>query len=255
MGLPARRLLAGHLLGVHLLAVVLVAAAGWLGWWQVEAWQDRREAEASDLTRMAPAPLTDVMGPDDPFPGDQVGRPVTGTGEWLRAGTFFVAGREHAGREGYWVVTPLDLGEAAVLVVRGWSQDPSAPVPRGPVDLVGWLQPTEGATGLVDEDPSDDVLPQLRVADAVQRVDTDLFGAYVVLDAARTPLEPGLEPADLAALPEVGRFTAVHNLLYGVEWWFFGAFAAFIWWRHVRDVLAEQDPAGEHDDPSPGDAG
>ena len=36
----------------------------------------------------------------------------------------------------------------------------------------------------------------------------------------------------------MGRFTALRNLLYAVEWWVFGAFAAFIWWRWVRDQQA-----------------
>ncbi|MDP3890036.1 hypothetical protein, partial [Nocardioides sp.] len=55
------------------------------------------------------------------------------------------------------------------------------------------------------------------------------------------------EPATLDQLPEVGRFTSVRNLLYGIEWWIFGLFAAFIWWRWVRDeVLAQSvDQTGE----------
>ena len=54
---------------------------------------------------------------------------------------------------------------------------------------------------------------------------------------------PGLEAADLESLPEVGRFTALRNLLYAAEWWFFGAFAAFIWWRWVRDRRHHEDAA------------
>jgi surfeit locus 1 family protein len=45
----------------------------------------------------------------------------------------------------------------------------------------------------------------------------------------------GLPAADLTQLPEASRFTAVRNLLYGVEWWVFGGFALFLWWRWVRD--------------------
>ena len=43
------------------------------GFWQVEAWQERRAAEARDLTQLEPVPLTEVLGPDDPFPGDRSG--------------------------------------------------------------------------------------------------------------------------------------------------------------------------------------
>ena len=32
----------------------------------------------------------------------------------------------------------------------------------------------------------------------------------------------------------------VRNLLYAVEWWVFGAFAAFIWWRWRRDATAPE---------------
>ena len=217
----------------HALALVLVAAAATLGWWQVEAWQDRRDAEARDLTQAEPVPLADVLGPDDRFPADSVGQPVTLSGTWLGEGTVFVSGRERDGVDGYWMVTPLGLDhETAIPVVLGWVADPeSAPAaPSGGAEVAGWLQPSEG-TGAVDDDPSDDVLPQLRSADLVQLVDRDLYGAYTV---ARDGVA-GLPAADLAQLPEASRFTAVRNLLYGVEWWVFGGFAVFIWSRWVRD--------------------
>jgi surfeit locus 1 family protein len=225
-------------LGATVLALVLVGTAGWLGWWQLEAWQARRDAEARDLTTLTPVALDDVMGPDDPFPGDQVGRPVDVTGEWLREGSFTVSGRVQDGRDGFWAVSPLALTgtDTAVLVVRGWSPEAEVEAPSGPAELTGWLQPPEG-TGAVDDDPDDDVVPQLRIADAVQRVDADLYGAYVV---AQEPAD-GLEAADPESLPEVGRFTALRNLLYATEWWFFGAFAAFIWWRWVRDRRLAED--------------
>ena len=35
--------------------------------------------------------------------------------------------------------------------------------------------------------------------------------------------------------------TGLRNLLYAIEWWFFGAFAAFIWWRWVRDEESGRD--------------
>jgi surfeit locus 1 family protein len=223
--------------GATALAAVLVGVAGWLGWWQLEAWQARRDAEARDLTALTRVALEDVMGPDDPFPGDQVGRPVEVTGEWLPEGTFFVSDRAVGDEEGYWAVVPLAVGgagEPAIPVVVGWSTEPVLPEPlTGEADVTGWLQPPEG-TGAVDDDPDDDVVPQLRIADAVQRVDVDLYGAYVV---ARDPA-PDLTAAGLDQLPEVGTFTALKNLLYAVEWWVFGAFAAFIWWRWVRDQRA-----------------
>lgn len=245
-----RSLLSGRIIAGTLLAVVLVGVAGWLGTWQLDAWQARRAAEARDLTRLDPVSLTDVMGPDDPFPGNDVGRPVDLAGTWLPDGTFFVSGREDDGVAGYWVVTPVRVDDSAVLVVRGWSPEPEAPPVVGQTEVTGWLQPPDGATGLVDDDPADDVVPQLQVADALQRVDTDLYGAYVV---GQEPTD-GLAPAELEALPEVGRFTALRNLLYALEWWFFGAFAAFVWWRWVRDEQAVTAATAE-EAAADGDAG
>jgi len=237
-----RTLLSPRFWGVHLLALVCVVVAGWLGAWQYDGWQERRAAEAADLTQRDPIPLAEAMGPDDPFPGDRVGQPVSVDGSWVPEGTVFVSGREHDGRTGYWVVTPLAVSAPdgpALPVVRGWVASPEAapPPPTGRVELVGWLQPPEGSTD-VDEDPGDDVLPQLRIADLVQRVDQDLYGAYAVL----TRPADGLERADLDQLPQVGRFTALRNLLYAVEWWFFGAFALFVWVRWLRDEAGTEAP-------------
>ena len=85
------------------------------------------------------------------------------------------------------------------------------------------------------------MLTSLRVADLVQRVDIDLYGAYAVAQEG----QDGLEAADLDQLPPVGQFTAVRNLLYAFEWWVFGGFAVFVWWRHLRDTLAAEDAAGQ----------
>lgn len=239
-----------RLVGFTALALVLVTIAGGLGVWQLRAWQDRRAAEARDLTQLTPVPLTDLMGPDDPFPGRDLGRPVSVEGEWLPQGAFYVSGREAAGRDGLWLVVPLAVGDAtepAIPVVLGWTPDEDpALVPTGAGSVTGWLQPPEG-NGAVDDDPSDDVVPQLRTADAIQRVDNDLYSAYAV---ATSP-GAGLEPATLDSLPEVGTFTALRNLLYAFEWWFFGAFAAFVWWRWLRDeqaVAAATQAAAQIDD-------
>ena len=162
-----------------------------------------------------------------------------------------MSGRELDGREGYWVVTPVATTRPdgpALPVVRGWTASPDdvpAP-PTGAAELVGWLQPTEG-TGEADPDPDDDILPQVRTADLVQRVDQDLYGAYAVVadqDGVNDGTD-GLEQATLAQLPDVGRFTALRNVLYALEWWFFGAFALFVWVRWMRDETADTQTGPE----------
>lgn len=249
-----RVLTSPRMLALHLLAVVAVTAATLLGFWQLEAWEARRAAEARDLAGAAPLPLQEVMGPDDPYPAAFVGQPVEVTGEYVDAGSFLVGDRVVEGRSGYWVVTPLAVcasgtgktaavGEAgscadepAVPVVRGWTARAVVPpAPEGTVALTGWLQPPEGS-GARDDDPTDDVLPELRIADAIQRVDQDLYGAYLIARDA----EPGLRGVSPDSLPEPETFTALRNLLYAIEWWVFAAFALFVWGRWVSDEVARQ---------------
>lgn len=234
-----------QLWGAHLLALVLLAGTVGLGLWQLGVWREHRTSATHDATRSAARPLSEVMGPDDPFPGLMTGHPVTLQGEWVPSGTVYVSGRVADGVEGYWAVTPLAVGGAgkpAMPVVRGWVKDPaSAPEPpTGSAALTGWLQPPEGSADLTDDDPTDDVLPQLRIADVIQHVDQDLYGGYVV---DREP-GAGLQRAELAQLPQAGTFTGLRNFLYGLEWWVFAGFVVYVWWRHVRDVTRGPTGAG-----------
>ena len=180
------------------------------------------------------------MGPDDPFPGRSVGQPVDLDGTWVPDGHGLrlrprarrrrrlldghAAGdrRPATRRPCRWCSagspTPTTAPAAAGRARPSWSAGSSRP--RAPAQR--------------DDDPTDDVLPQLRIADLVQRVDQDLYGAYAIASDGVA----GLPAADLAQLPEAGRFTALRNLLYAVEWWFFGAFALFIWWRWVGEQRA-----------------
>lgn len=247
--------------GQHLLGIVAVSIAVGMGMWQLNAWQERRAAEALDLTRIAPEPITDVIGSDDPFPADKVGQPVVVSGTWLPESTLLISNRTVDGVEGYWVTTPISVGAPdapALVVVRGWTADATdvPPAPQGTGEFVVWLQPSEG-TGAVDDDTTDDVLPQLRIADVLNHVDRDLYGAYgVVADkvaegdwpVGETAVNDGtatLAQASLEQLPATSGTTALKNLLYAIEWWVFGAFAAFIWWRWIRDELDADLPGAD----------
>ncbi len=256
-----RVLLSPRMIGVHLLALAATAAAAWLGLWQYGAWQAHRESQALNLVNAPAKPLEAVLGHDDPFPAAGVGQPVDLRGAWVPTGTFYVSDKPLDGRTGYWVVTPVAVcgndcsatarTAPAVLVVRGWTPSPQqAPAPpTGQVAVRGWLQPGEGSS-TPDPNPRDDVLPALRIADAVQRVDQDLYSAYVM---AKVPREAGLAPLTPAVLPEPETFTALRNILYALEWWVFAGFAVFIWWRWVKDEVTAAT-GGPPDDEGSGDA-
>jgi len=244
-----RALLTPRMVALHALGALAATAAVLLGIWQYDAWQAGRELEARDLAGTTPAPLDSVLAPDAAFPNDQVGRPVTFSGIWLPAGTLEVAGRLLDGRVGRWAVTPVAVcagltpcdDAPAMLVVRGWvaAGTPLPPAPVGDVELTGWLQPGDG-TGVADPDPDDAVLPELRIASAIQHVDQDLYGGYVIGRDLAGAAADGLEPLTPSSLPEPGSSTALRNLLYALEWWVFAGFGGFLWQRWVRDELARE---------------
>jgi surfeit locus 1 family protein len=272
-----RRLLSAKLIVLHVLGVVATTTAVVLGLWQYDAWQAGRDLAARDLAEVAPVPLDSVLGPDAPFQGRDVGRRVRVSGAWLPDATLLVDRRSQDPAAGIWVVTPVAVcgptrdcsGEPAILVVRGRvdaAGDVPAP-PTGAVGLTGWLQPSEGS-GLPDPDPTDEVLPELRVASALQHVGQDLYGGFVIAAVSTgSPTDQegsttaGLQPVAPPTMPEPDAFTSLRNLLYAVEWWVFAAFAAFLWWRWVRDELEARDAEAarpiEHGDrePDPEDAG
>lgn len=238
------------MLALHVVAVLATVAAVLLGLWQYDVWQAGREEQTESQAQVRPVPLDSVMNADAAFPRTAVGTPVTLAGTWIPAGTFFVSGRELDGRSGVWAVTPVAVcpeggpgcaRAPAVLVVRGWAptrRDAPAP-PSGPVRVTGWLQPDEGSGASADAEPGDDVVPELRVLDALQRVPQDLYGGYVIARST-SPAAPGggLEPVTPDSLPEPSTFTSVRNLLYALEWWLFGGFAVYVWGRWCRDEVA-----------------
>jgi surfeit locus 1 family protein len=231
-------LLAPRSWGAHLLMVLAVAAAVFLGLWQLHVWSAARAAESRDVSNAKPLPLAKVMGGDSPFPGQYLGQPVGFSGRWLPEGTLYVADREVHGRRGYWVVTPVLIGKSAMPVVRGWSTRASAPEPSGPVTVQGWLQASEGSDA-PDDDPHDKVIPEMRIASIVEHVDADIYSGYVV---DRQPTE-GLVAVPPGSVPEISASTSLRNLLYAFQWWAFGGLAIYIWVRWCRDVV-EQSRTG-----------
>ena len=225
----------------HVAMIACVSIATTLGLWQLDAWQTRRADAAVDISNTAPVPLDSVITGDSTFPGRSLGRPVTFSGTWMNDATLYVADRKLDGRRGFWVVSPvLVTGSSSALpVVRGWSATATSTPPSGPVQITGWLQATEGS-GPIDEDPTDKVLTGMRLASMVEHVDADLYSAYVVArDVTGAGAADGtdLRSVSASAVPAVSGFTALRNFLYAVEWWIFGAFAFFVWFRWCKDSL------------------
>ncbi len=224
-----------RLLGLHLLLIVVLAGTGLAGWWQLDAWRAEQRNDAAERIDREPVPLADVLGPDDPLANEDDGVPVEVRGTYAPTGQqFLVSGRTDGDQEGYWVLSPLEITGtdpvSALLVVRGWvaSDADLPPVPSGPVRETGVLEAGEEGSADVG---ADRVIEAVRIPSLVNEVDTDLYGAYLVSTSPQDGLEPVAPPT-----PDPGWAAGLRNLAYALQWWCFGGFAIFLWWRMVADL-------------------
>ncbi|MBA2444463.1 MAG: hypothetical protein H0V49_03930, partial [Nocardioidaceae bacterium] len=203
----------GGSLALAATAGVLIAAMAVMGWWQYTAYDDQQRNDARTALSRPPVALDEVLGPDESFPAAASSRPVEVRGSYNEAEQFYVealAGSPHT----YAVATPFETQSgSAVIVIRGASEQPTAPAPGGKVWLQGVLNPSASAGQPLDEDRITD---GVRIPALLSEVSADLYAGYVVLTAS-LPAEPldRVEPP----LPNPSRWAGIRNLLYAVQWW------------------------------------
>jgi len=223
-------------LGLFGVLVVILVAFTFLGLWQVSVARDdaRREAVAA-APLLAPVRLGDVLTPHAPFPGEASGRPVTATGSYDPSGQVLVADRRLDGVAGWWVITPLvvDGSAARIAVLRGFvtTASGSGPPPTfdGETVVTGTLAPGES--------PSTAALPpgQLGSVDLARLVNVwpgEIYNAFVFATGESPDASAGVQRVPPPPVPT--GFT-LRNAAYALQWWVFGIFAAWMWWRMVRD--------------------
>ncbi|MCX9193423.1 hypothetical protein C3Y87_18870 [Carbonactinospora thermoautotrophica] len=258
-----RLLLAPRFLVVHVTAILVLVAFILLGFWQMGRFQESKQPDpgrAGQARQQAPVPLGQVVGPEDRLPAEAVGRLVTAHGVFDREHQLLVADREHRGVTGFLVLTPLRLADgAAIPVVRGWvprAEDPATAVPTGSVTVTGWLQRSEPAE---DVRPRQGSLPEGQVA-AISTAELanllpyrQLYDGYLLLKEQQPPAQVAPQTLDAPpALPVRQKWKApFSNFAYALQWWAFALFAVFMWYRVVRDRLAQERAAAA--DPPVGD--
>lgn len=228
-----------QLLALHGLLVIALIGTATAGWWQLNAWRAEQSDDVVRRLERDPVRLTEVLRPDDPLANEDLGVPVTVRGRYAaRQQQFLVSGREQDGDDGYWVLSPLEVADtnSSLLVVRGWSAERTLPpVPAGTVEETGVLLSGEEGSGAVLPGR---VITDIRIPALVQETARDLYGAYLL----RTPADPSDTATDLAAVdpprPDPSWTAGLRNLAYGAQWWVFGGFAVFVWWRTCVDRVA-----------------
>ncbi|HET7397674.1 MAG TPA: SURF1 family protein [Intrasporangium sp.] len=239
----SRRLLSPRGLGLLALLAVVVAACTLLGLWQLGVAHDegRREsiAAAASLPRR---PLSEVTAPHSPFAAELSNRAVTVTGTYAAKGQFVVVGRRLGTHEGSWVVTPLvtDTG-GTVAVLRGFVDGAPATAPTPPtgrVEVAGTLGPSESPRGGADSLPPGQ-RRSLDLASLVNEWPGELYNVVVLASAESSLVPTGVASVSAGALtrvppPDPGQSLNLRNAAYAVQWWVFGIFAIWMWWKMMR---------------------
>lgn len=222
-------------------AIVGIAVTGSLGLWQWGRAQQKLALQAAIEARAQgpEVPVAELAAlADSAAPASELlHRPVALRGQWIAGRTVFLDNRQMAGRQGFYVVTPLKLAEggAVVLVQRGWAPRnfndraalPPVDTPAGEVEVRGRLAPPPA---------------QLYAFDAEER------GAIRQnLDLGRFRLETGLALLPLSVqqtgAPSEGLLRdwppvasgADKNYGYAFQWWSFAALIAilYVWFQFV----------------------
>ncbi len=226
-------------LGFHLLVIVFIVTMVNLGFWQLRRLDERKafNAQVTERIAQAPAPLDDVLvaGTD---PGSVEWRSVTAKGTYLPAEQFVVVNRSQDGVGGTMVVTPLQLTDGRLLLVeRGFQPGTTTPAtaPKGPVEILGRLRPSEQRhTGQLS-DPKTGALPEAQRVD-IPRLTPQLSATplpmFVELTASR-PAEPTPYPAPVT-LPVLDNGP---HLSYAVQWFTFSLAVVVGWVLAVRKSL------------------
>jgi cytochrome oxidase assembly protein ShyY1 len=184
------------------------------------------------------------------------GQTVRLTGRFDPSRQVIVPNRLNNGQSGVWVVTAFDFrvssastGPTRIPVVRGWlpsGQSPVAP-PRGDIELVGRLEPSEPDTM---RDPALSQLPPGQVAiisspELLSLWRPPLFLGYVIADKPKP-----VPPMQLVSAPPANAENDINwrNLAYALQWWVFAGFAVFWFiriYREEQDAGARQQPHDE----------
>lgn len=233
-----RRWLTPGLIGLHLFAVLAVVVCIVMGLWQAGVYDSRRHDEQADKRVVPRVALTDLWTPGEPFTNTLNHRPVTIDGTFApTADQLWVTDKQQDGRTGAWLVAPLQVaGGDTMLVVRGWSSATGdfPEVPTGPVTVDAVLEPGEGNAGTLD--PTDRTIGSIRIPTLINEIPYDLYSGFAI--STEATVAGGL---DLVPPPQPGDVSwtvGLRNLAYAFQWWVFGLFAAYMWWRMATESVA-----------------
>ncbi|MHB0921436.1 MAG: hypothetical protein B7X46_09325 [Thiomonas sp. 15-66-11] len=149
-------------------ALALIVATALLGRWQLGRAEYKKALTARIAERMEAKPLE--QGPLALNFEPNVWRHVVAKGEYASSWTIYLQNRQYNNQPGFWVLTPLRLGDSQVyvMVMRGWVPRnfdaidllPKIATPKGTVEVDGRLAPAPSQLFSFAKDPPGAVIRQ-----------------------------------------------------------------------------------------------
>jgi len=217
--------------------IVFVAVAIPLGNWQRHR-AEEKDALAARVAAASREPPLDLPAVDDTALALRY-HAVRAAGRYDAAHPILIDNKVRAGRPGFDVVTPLELGESRryVLVDRGWIAQgasrrelPQVPVPSGNVTVVGRVDlPPQHYLELSREHAPGPLWENLDVRRIAAATGLDLLPVIV---EQTDPAAPGDALLRDWPPPDVG---SQQNFSYMLQWYSFATLAFVLWvalnWR------------------------
>ncbi|MGG2465281.1 SURF1 family protein [Streptomyces sp. RGM 3693] len=253
-----------------LVGLVLIPVMIKLGFWQFHRHQHKvaQNAQIAHNLAATPVPVTELAAVGRALPHGDMWRRVTATGSYDTAHEVVVRQRTAADEQsiGYYVLTPLVLGNGDVVVVnRGWipagddlTKFPHIPAaPKGTVTVIGRIMADEttAESGIKDTKglPPRQVM-LINSKQQAKRVGRPTLGGYLE--------QTGPKSDTPEQVPEPDHDSIGPHMAYAIQWWLFAAAVPVGWVvlvrRERRDRLtaaAEAANAGASGDtPEPSDA-
>lgn len=237
------------MLGIFALLVLGAIVCVRLGAWQIDravgAAERQAAIEQSAREDAPPVPVSDVVDPQIGFTQAMVGARVEITGRWEPELAYWVPDREHDGESGYVLLTAFREESTGALmpVARGWvaEKDPALlQLPTGEATVMGFLDGSEAADAGIPAGA--DEVEDISAGALVNAWGGPIYSGYLILVSA-VP-DQGAPGSTTESAGEIGQLPPpelptgglnLRNLAYAAEWFVFGGFALFLWWRMVRD--------------------
>jgi cytochrome oxidase assembly protein ShyY1 len=220
---------------IHIGIGSLTAFMMFLGFWQLNRLEVKRQLNDSIITRTAERvmPMADVLT-KNANPQDLEWRRVSLTGTYKTEEAITVINRSQNNTAGYNVVVPLYTNDGVVIINRGFVPlaITSPPSPTTPVTIVGFLRLSQQRSALGAIDSSD---PE---ANEFQRFDIPRIAAGINADVApmfvqvieENPTTAGPWPS-VVGLPALGEGS---HLSYAFQWAFFSLVSLTGWIVVIR---------------------